>query len=172
MKAAQLLPPLKLRRYCVGLNKKDMESIYSKDTILEIKKRLDKLSPDSQRLWGTMDVSQMLAHCSAAIESAVSDDKGKMTIVGFLFGGIAKKVISSDKPFKQNLPTAKEFIVADKRNFEQEKEFLKNIIDQLVERGTAGVDGKIHPFFGKLSVTQWSDLVYKHLDHHLRQFGA
>lgn len=29
-----------------------------------------------------------------------------------------------------------------------------------------------HSFFGKLTSQQWAALIYKHLDHHLRQFGV
>lgn len=29
-----------------------------------------------------------------------------------------------------------------------------------------------HPFFGKLTSEQWGKGIYKHLDHHLKQFGV
>ncbi|MFD1127776.1 DUF1569 domain-containing protein [Paenibacillus provencensis] len=28
-----------------------------------------------------------------------------------------------------------------------------------------------HPFFGKLTSEEWSIGLYKHLDHHLKEFG-
>ncbi len=73
--------------------------------------------------------------------------------------------------FTKNLPTAKDFIVTDERNFEKEK---RQLID-MIKRFTSTADPHIvqqHPFFGKMSGNEWAVLAYKHLDHHLRQFGV
>ena len=149
-----------------------MNSIFAPETITAIKTRINKLTPDSQRQWGTMDVAQMMAHCSVAIGSALSDEPGKMVLMGRIFGKLAKNSIVSPKPFKQSLPTAKNFVISDSRNFEKEKAQLLTALDQLVAKGATGVEGKVHPFFGKMDAGEWSNLMNKHLDHHLKQFGA
>lgn len=146
--------------------------IYQPYAVEQLVERIDTLHPDSQAQWGKMNVAQMLAHCSNALSMAVSEDKGSLTFTGVLFGWMAKKMIQGEQPFKQNLPTAKDFVVVDKRDFAHEKQRLKTIIDILAERGQKGVMNKVHPFFGKMSVQEWSSLIYKHIDHHLRQFGA
>ncbi len=149
-----------------------MKNIFEPATLQEFIKRIDTLKNDTQGLWGKMDVSQMMAHCSVALTEALSDEKGKLTLFGIIFGGIARKSIREEKPFRQNLPTAKNFIIADRRIFEQEKEKLKMLLTQVSQHGPEPMTGKIHPFFGKISTTDWSNLMVKHIDHHLRQFNA
>ncbi len=148
-------------------------SIFAPDTFSEITERINKLSPSSQAKWGKMNVAQMLGHCANAINTSVSDDKGKVTFMGRIFGKMARKmVLADDKPFKQNLPTAKEFIVTDERNFERERRKLLSILELLKDKGPNGVADKVHPFFGTMAKEDWAFLIYKHLDHHLRQFGV
>jgi hypothetical protein len=38
--------------------------------------------------------------------------------------------------------------------------------------GEAHFDGKDSHSFGNLSKSQWNTMFYKHLDHHLTQFGV
>lgn len=42
----------------------------------------------------------------------------------------------------------------------------------LVERIGTGAARAVHPAFGPLSPQEWARLGWKHLDHHLVQFGA
>jgi hypothetical protein len=57
-------------------------------------------------------------------------------------------------------------------DFEAECSRLATRIDQVVQRGATKTEGLVHPFFGRLSGDEWGRLIYKHLDHHLRQFGV
>ena len=91
--------------------------------------------------------------------------------MGILFGSMAKRKLFTDKPWPQNLPTAKEFIVADNREFEQERAGLIKEIEHFAADGKKE-NPPAHPFFGKLTSGEWSRLFYKHLDHHLQQFGV
>ena len=149
-----------------------MNSVYEQPTIQGLKDRIAQLRPDTQRLWGKMDVAQMMSHCATAMEGAVGEDKGKQGFFGMIFGGIAKKSLVNAAPFKQNLPTAREFVVLGTKNFEQEKKRLLTILDKLLSKGAAAAEGKIHPLFGEMNAQEWSTLIYKHLDHHLKQFGV
>ena len=80
--------------------------------------------------------------------------------------------MTDDKPFKKNLPTDKSFIVVDRRDFNKEKERLIGVISNFSAVGTEAMNNRKHPFFGKLTATEWSTSMLKHLDHHLRQFGV
>ena len=60
----------------------------------------------------------------------------------------------------------------DEKNFETEKKRLLDYIRRTQELGEGYFDGKESMSFGKLSKTEWNNLFYKHLDHHLKQFGA
>jgi hypothetical protein len=91
--------------------------------------------------------------------------------MGLLFGKFAFKQLISDKPWKRNLPTAKEFKIKDARNFEQEISKLVNSVNRFSTDGYA-ITSFTHPFFGKLSSQEYALFNYKHLDHHLQQFGV
>lgn len=92
--------------------------------------------------------------------------------MGFLFGRIAKKKLVGDKPYARNLPTSPSFVVKDDKNFDDEKAKLINIIERFTAGGPDGLIKTPHPFFGPLTVEEWDKCQWKHLDHHLQQFGV
>jgi hypothetical protein len=131
--------------------------------------RINKLTPQSQRQWGKMDVAQMLAHCQMPLGVATGDHKLKGGFFLKLIGPLFKKQLFNDKPFKRDLPTDKSFKIADTRDFEKEKQKLVQMITNFSE---TAMSGEPHPFFGKLTKEEWSKGTWKHLDHHLQQFGV
>ncbi len=149
-----------------------MNDLFKSVTALTVKSRIEALQPDSKALWGKMNVAQMLSHLQVPLQGALGEVKLKRTLIGYLFGGIAKKQMVNEKPFKQNLPTDPAFIRKDDRDFYLEKSKLLDGIDKFVAVGPKGLSREPHPFFGKLSPEEWSVLMWKHIDHHLRQFGV
>ncbi|HEY3250275.1 MAG TPA: DUF1569 domain-containing protein [Ignavibacteria bacterium] len=149
-----------------------MKSLFDTSVNLEIIGRINKLTSGSKAEWGKMTVSQMLSHCRVPLESAFGEVKLKRNPIGVLLGPIAKKSIFKDEPFKKNLPTDKNFIFKDDRNFDEEKIKLTEKVQKFAASGPDGITKDPHPFFGKLTVNQWDMLMWKHLDHHLRQFGV
>ncbi|HCN83736.1 MAG TPA: hypothetical protein DIT07_08950 [Sphingobacteriaceae bacterium] len=116
-----------------------------------------------------MSVAQMATHCQRPLQVAYGELNLKRGLVGLLFGGFAKKSLMKDQPFDKGLPTHPRFVVKDDRNFQQEKDTLL----ALVSRFSPDVLTKDpHPFFGKMTQEEWDTLQWKHLDHHLRQFGV
>jgi hypothetical protein len=47
-----------------------MKNLFQPEAVDEVISRVDTLQPATQRLWGKMDVAQMMAHCSAALDMA------------------------------------------------------------------------------------------------------
>jgi hypothetical protein len=92
--------------------------------------------------------------------------------IGRLIGPFIKPIYSNDKPFSQNNPTDPQLVVSDQRDFLREREQLKVKVRQFHEGGEAKCTRHPHPFFGSLTPQAWGRGMYKHLDHHLRQFGA
>jgi hypothetical protein len=131
--------------------------------------RINKLTPDSKALWGKMSVGQMLAHCQMPIGVAEGTHQLSRSFIGRIFGPLAKKMLYNDKPFKHHLPTDRTFIIKETKDFEKEKKQLVEMIHHFTE--TNMVDTP-HPFFGRLTKEQWSKGTWKHLDHHLQQFGV
>lgn len=149
-----------------------MVSIFEQPDADAFIERINKLTPISQHIWGSMTVAQMLAHIQQPIRVALGEYKPKRNFIGILFGRLAKKRLVNDKPFKQGLPTDDSFVINNDRNFTDEKEKAISLINKLVAIGPSGVSKDKHPLFGKLSPDEWDKLTVKHLDHHLRQFGV
>jgi hypothetical protein len=150
-----------------------MRTIFEPNTSREIKERLARLRPDSERQWGKMNPAQAVAHCSKGMEQALGDILPPRMFIGRLIGGYIKsKALSDDAPMRRNSPTVPGFVVLDERNFIAERHRLDALIDRLVSAGPAGCTHHPHSFFGPMTPDQWGILVYKHLDHHLRQFGS
>ena len=139
----------------------------------EVKQRLSQLRPDCGPQWGRMNPAQALWHCSMAIEMALGERKPPRAFLGRIIGRFIKPlVLGNDEPLRRNAPSAKELLVSDQRDLEIERKRLCRFIDRFVSAGTGGCTTYPHPFFGVLTPHEWSTLMYKHLDHHLRQFQA
>jgi hypothetical protein len=149
-----------------------MKNINDAATLRELQQRLDTLKPDSQRQWGKMTVSQMMAHLSASMEGNLGDRVQKQNFMGRIFGKMAKRSIVRDQPLKQSLPTAPAYLITDIRDFNTEKERLRKLITRLSAADPAELEKIPHPFFGKMTKEEWNTVNYNHLDHHFRQFGA
>jgi Protein of unknown function (DUF1569) len=141
----------------------------SKQSILE---RLAALSPGAPRQWGKMDASQMMAHCSVALEAGTGDRPLKQKLIGKIFAPFVRSSFLGEKPFGKNGPTDPTFIVTDKRDFVKEKERLAGLVDRFCERGPSEAGKNTHSFLGRISGDDWGVIMYKHIDHHLRQFGT
>ncbi len=151
-----------------------MDSIFKSEDLTSLKQRIDTLNPESQRQWGKMEVAQMMAHCQAPLNVGTgSHELKKYNFIIRLIGKMVKnKLMKDDLPFKKNQPTDKTFLVSEPRKFEEEKKKLLSAIDKFSEAGKTDTLHKRHPFFGPLTNPEWDKLQMKHLDHHLRQFGA
>lgn len=148
-----------------------MYNLFEPTTAAEIISRIEKLQPTSRPQWGKMNVAQMMAHCQAPFEVYFGEKKMKRGLMSYLFGKAARKKLFTDKPWPKSLPTAREFVIADQRDFYKEKSRLVNMVNRFSSEGYL-ITSTTHPFFGKLSSQEWALFGYKHLDHHLQQFGA
>lgn len=149
-----------------------MKNLFDNKTYSEITERLNSLRPETQRQWGKMNVAQMLAHCKEAFKVPLSDKKMPRMLVGILIGWAFKKKLYNEDPWKKNLPTAPNFVIKDERDFEKEKQELAELIKQFQNGGPEKVGRFPHPMFGHLTHEQWGMSMYKHVDHHLMQFGV
>lgn len=149
-----------------------MKNLYEAPVYSEVVERMNRLSPSSERQWGKMGVAQMMAHCKEAFKVPLSDKPMKRAFIGALLGGLFKKQLYSDKPYKQGLPTSPLFKITGDRDFEAEKKGLSELMSQFHTLGPEKTGQYPHPFFGTFTKEQWGMSMYKHLDHHFRQFGA
>ena len=150
-----------------------MKSLFDAETATDIKNRIARLEPSSPRHWGKMNAAQALAHCATTMEWAVGDSFAPRMFLGRVFGPLVKsKVLKDEAPLRRNTPTAKSLVVANERDLDKERQRLCALIDRFSQGGPQRCTNRPHTFFGTLTPEEWSRLMYKHLDHHLRQFGV
>lgn len=148
----------------------EVKNLFDPTVKQELITRINSLTPQSPRQWGKMDVAQMLAHLQVPIGVALGEHTVKGNPVMKLILPFFKKMLYDERPWKKGLPTDKTFIMTGlSKNFESEKAKLADMVNRLSE--TSIVSEK-HPIFGKLTKEQWSRACWKHIDHHLKQFGA
>jgi len=150
-----------------------MKNLFDQATVTEIKTRLHALTPASKRSWGTMTVAQMVEHCARGLELATGDRVSPRLFIGRAIGWIVKPLaLNDDAPMRRNSPTIPDLKMDSDQSFDVAQTRLNNLIDRFTSGGRAGCTTHPHSFFGRMTPDEWGILMYKHLDHHLRQFGV
>lgn len=135
-----------------------MKNLFDPNAAKELRKRLATLDPRNERQRGRMTAAQAIAHCSAGLDVASGDKILPRAFPRYLM--------------RRNSPTMKELVIDDERDVAQDRERLCVLIDRFTTAGPRGYTTHPHSFFGRLTPEEWATLMYKHLGHHLRQFGA
>jgi hypothetical protein len=134
-----------------------------------ILQRIDRLTAESTPAWGRMNVSQMLTHITDALRMALGEihvkDKHIPLVRHFPFKQLALYVV----PFPKGSPTAPELLARVPESFEAERVQCKSFVSRF-DPTNGALRLAPHPIFGPMTPHQMGTLVYKHIDHHLRQF--
>jgi hypothetical protein len=150
-----------------------LKNLFDRRAASELQQRIERMQTTTPPLWGTMQPAQALAHCAASLELALGDRASPRLIIGRILGWVVKPlVLGNDRPMRRQTPTIPGLVIQDARDLPREQQRLCRLIDRFVEAGPAGITRHPHSFFGTLRPAQWAVLAYKHLDHHIRQFGA
>lgn len=150
-----------------------IRNIFTSETTEDLVRRINKLTAETRPQWGKMNAGQMLAHLCIMYEM-VYDNKHKKpgVLMRFLLSLLARDMVVGTRPYPRNGRTAPAFVVSDERDFEKEKRRLLDYIVQTEKNGEAYFEGRESQSFGKLTAAEWCNYFYKHLDHHLTQFGV
>jgi len=147
-----------------------MRTIFNEVVYKDIIHRINNLNEDTKPQWGKMTVGQMVWHCQAPLNIILQKNdygmKPNWLIILFF-----KKSLYSDRPYKKNGMTAKAFKTEENKDFRGERDQLITLLNELHEQ-RGKTDWAPHPSFGNFTKDQWGKMQYKHLDHHLRQFGV
>lgn len=146
-----------------------MKSLFDETSCNEILNRLYKTSDNMEAEWGKMNISQMFSHCQLPLKIALTSEPVKTSFNPIML--LFKKSLYNDKEWRKNLPTGKNFKITEEKNFKKEKEALEGMIVAFHAKKSE-TTWNPHPVFGKFTPEQWGKMQYKHLDHHLRQFGV
>jgi hypothetical protein len=145
--------------------------IFNTHDFLEIYNRMTQLQPEAQRRWGKMSVVQMLNHLKIATGSGLhiyqlTDESSFFSRVIVRF--VALKLLNR---FPKNAKGPEGFKkeINDALDFNTEKEQVLSIL-QKAHSSTYTIH--LHPMFGTMPRALWGRLIYRHFDHHLRQFGV
>lgn len=144
------------------------------NTFQEIVDRLNKLEKNSKSKWGSMAVEQMLMHCDKVLQVAC----GRLflpKIHPVLYGiGVLTKVEMNlfNNGIPPNMPTFRKLIVNFDCDFNISKNTLMKTLSEFRENLDNGEVPSHHELFGKMTLENWAFLEYKHLHHHLKQFGV
>jgi len=136
----------------------------------QLRKRVESLAPQSQRQWGKMSIDQMLWHCNLAMEMALGTHKPEEGRSPPIPKPVLKFMVLR-LPWMKGAPTGPGFVATKTYDFAAEKAKMLRLIDAMCARDCAG-SWPESPSFGKMSGKNWSELMAKHLDHHLKQFSA
>ncbi|MDF4202544.1 DUF1569 domain-containing protein [Maribacter sp. SA7] len=146
-----------------------MKTIFNTNTSNELIERIQALQEIDNAQWGKMDSYQMLKHCTLSEELFQGKKQYKRLFIGKLFGGMALKgIMKNDNQMRKNQPTHPEFKITGSGDFNDEKEKWIKLLNDYSSFSNSEFT---HPFFGKMTNDEIGIFVYKHTDHHLRQFG-
>jgi hypothetical protein len=146
-----------------------VKTIWQADTRDDLRRRLTALRPDTPARWGRFTAIQMLAHLAESVRMALGDLDVVPIRLPIRYPPL-KQIVIYCLPFPRNAPTSPELLARRPADFELER----NAAGSLLERLASPPDGPrpAHPLFGRLSEQAWGVLIYRHYDHHLRQFGV
>ncbi len=147
-----------------------MNSIIDKKALTNFLNRSEAIASTNTANWGKMDAAQMFQHLNKSLESIFSSDKVKRMFIGRIIGKMILKKALNDKPIDKNTPTAPSFVADSNVDFEIEKQKWIDNLNKFNDLSESNMEGKVHPFFGKMTGNEWNSLIYKHVDHHLKQF--
>jgi hypothetical protein len=146
--------------------------LHDPETRASLKRRLAALTADARRQWGTMSIDQMLHHVNHALNGALGREPATLEIPVPLPAWLGKPIVLY-LPWPKGSPTAREWISTGERyDFETEKELALKLIDEVAAVPIGADTWPRHNLFGDVGGDYWSRVNAKHLDHHLRQFGA
>ncbi|GEM55776.1 hypothetical protein FB1_19970 [Flavobacterium branchiophilum NBRC 15030 = ATCC 35035] len=147
-------------------------SIFNQADNQKMIERIQQLSSNSGALWGKMTVNQMFKHCAAAIDVALGNKDLKINFVLRILGSMMRKIVLNAPEFKKNVATAKEFVFTGQYDFDASKQELIEKFQQFAIKGPHAIKDLQHPFWGNMTYDEWDVLMWKHLNHHLTQFGV
>lgn len=148
-----------------------MKNIITPSAYQELVARVNLLSVTNSARWGKMNASQMLVHCTLQLKMAVGEIPSQPQGSFLLRTAFGKWISFGDIPWPKGSNTPQEMNVINNNfasaDFDQEK----NELLFYLEKVNNSIALSPHPFFGKLTKVEWGKLIYKHVDHHLKQFG-
>lgn len=148
----------------------EQKSLFDSNVLEEVKARIDAIQPSAAPQWGKMSPAQMLAHCAEVQEVLNGKPLLDTPFIVMLMKGMIRKMVVGTKPYPHESRTHPQYIMKGEFDFQKEKERLVGALNQ--GYADVSVPRSEHTLFGAMTADESGWAGYKHLDHHLTQFGA
>jgi hypothetical protein len=132
--------------------------------------RLARLTPETRGRWGSFDAPRMLCHITDAVRAAIGEVSCAPKQSPLRHAPI-NALVMFYLPWPKGTPTAPELLARAPETWEKEVVRYRAAVDALTKRPKAGA-WPVHVVFGRISGAQWGRLLYRHTDHHFKQFGV
>lgn len=120
-----------------------------------------------------MNVYQMLKHTTENELLMLEEKTYSRRFIGRIFGKmVLKSILKDEKPLERNSPTHPDLIFTGHGNIDELKEYWKQLVNQYRNKTSDRYQEFVHPFFGSMTKEKIGIFAFKHIDHHLRQFGV
>ena len=150
-----------------------IKDIFKSETIADLAQRIESIKESDTPHWGVMTSAQMMAHLNVMFKMGYDEDVKKAPkFVQFMLRKLVKPKVAGSKPYGKNGKTDPSMKITSHPDFSEEKSNLLNNLSQVKQNGRSFFEGREHPGFGKMTSQEWNTTFYKHLIHHLNQFGA
>ncbi len=134
--------------------------------------RLEALTPEHPRLWGRMKPVQLLPHLAGGLRLALGERKLEASPPGPVRGALLRYLAIHCLPWpKGKIQSPPGAFGTPSLGWNRDRD----VVAELIERFATTPPGRLadaHPSFGRMRPRDWDVLQYRHLDHHLRQFGV
>ena len=147
-----------------------MKSIWQEEARRELSARVGALAWDRPAAWGKFTAPKMVCHLADSLKMAMGDLKVARKTLPIRYPPL-KQLVIYWAPFPKSAPTAPELLVREPREWSRDIGDVQELLERAASARTTDTWPE-HPAFGKLSKRAWGVLIYRHMDHHLKQFGA
>jgi hypothetical protein len=148
------------------------KTVFDPEARASLVARMESVTPDRVPGWGKLNAPRMVCHLNDAVRVALGEiparSKGKGAFTNPLVRWLAIYVLPWPKG---KMETAPEMLTSVPTEWRADLTTFRELLARIGERGPGGEWGP-HPLFGKMPGKVWGDLVYRHIDYHLGQFGA
>ena len=147
-----------------------MKSIWQGESQRELTDRVGRLAWDRRAEWGTFTAPKMVCHLADSLRMAMGDLKVASKKLPIRYPPL-KQLIIYVAPFPKGAPTAPELLVRQPREWTHDVADVQSLLARAATASSTDAWPE-HPAFGRLSRRAWGVLIFRHMDHHLKQFGA
>jgi hypothetical protein len=147
------------------------KTLWDDEARASLLRRLDALTPQTAAKWGRMNAGEMLAHVVHGMRLGLGELEAKPRRSPFRRWPL-KYLFIYWIPFPKGAPAPREIVTrGTPADWDANLVALRGSIAEIASRDRNG-SWPAHPVFGALSGNAWGALGWRHLDHHLRQFGV